>query len=431
MMTIALIALMFGALLFASPKILPVKAEATGSTLNFFLAVEPDIGGPGYFAFSSQTLIAQQGDQINITIRNLANQTFQLKIQNEPTVTIQAGNNNSSGVTPTNTNVPVFTASTPGIFSFSTVEHPEMNGQLVVLPSNWASYTPQSETRSLTQLVLPDFAGDNYDKFFSGVMVVNQGDSVNISVRNTDDEPHGFAIAAYGIDEEINPGIDLANGAIQPTTTAIPTFTASIAGVFTFLCTDYCGAGHLEMTGTFVVLPTGNSGYKPQANTRYNYVTIQPDFAGEGYDKYLPDTIVVNQNDLVYIVIRNTDLNSYGFSLPGFSINNETIAGAQNTTSPTDTYITPFFASQPGIYEFFSSSYIGQGDNQMIGDLVVLPTQNSTITTQPTPIPTEPMSTLIFAGISIALLIVGILIGITIVTKFDKEIPEKNPTANS
>jgi heme/copper-type cytochrome/quinol oxidase subunit 2 len=164
-------------------------------------------------------------------------------------------------------------------------------------------------------------------------------------------------------------------------------------------------------------------------------VTIKPDFAGEGYDKYLPDTIIVNQNDLVYIKIRNTDQNSYGFSLPGFSINNETIAGAQNTTqalSPTDTYITPFFASQPGIYEFFSTSYPGQGDDQMIGYLVVLPTQNSTTTTtQPTPTPSEPMSTLIFAGISIALLIVGILIGITIVTKFDKESPGKNPTANS
>jgi nitrous-oxide reductase len=93
---------------------------------------------------------------------------------------------------------------------------------------------------------------------------VNQGDSVNISVRNTDDKPHGFAIAAYGIDEEINPGIDLSNGAIQPTTTAIPTFTASIAGVFTFLCTDYCGPGHLEMTGSLVVLPKGNIGYSPK-----------------------------------------------------------------------------------------------------------------------------------------------------------------------
>src|SRR5208337_4699827 len=138
MIVIALIALMFGALLFASPKILPVKAEATSATMTFFLAVEPDIGGQGYFAFSPQTLIAQQGDKINITVRNLANQSFQLKIQNEPTVIIQAGNDNGSGVTPTDTSVPVFTASTPGIFSFNTVEHPEMNGQLVVLPSDRA-----------------------------------------------------------------------------------------------------------------------------------------------------------------------------------------------------------------------------------------------------------------------------------------------------
>jgi heme/copper-type cytochrome/quinol oxidase subunit 2 len=423
----ALVLLMCGALLFVSPRIPMGRAEITGAAINFFLVVEPDIGGQGYFAFSPQALIAQQGDQINITVRNLANQSFQLEIQNEPRVTVQAGVDNGSGVTPTDTSVPVFTVSTPGIFSFSTVEHPEMNGQLVVLPTDWISYNPQPETRSLTQLVLPDFAGTGYDKFFPGVMVVNQGDSVSISIRNTDDMAHGFTIAAYGIDAAVNPGSALSNGTIPSLTTAIPTFTATNAGVFTFLCTVYCGPGHLDMTGSLVVLPKGNSGYNPEASARYSYLTVKPDFAGEGYDKYLPDTIIVNQNDLVYVKVSNTDQNTHGFTLPDFGITNETIAGGQNTTQgliPNDTYITPFYANQPGVHEFFCGNYCGQGHDQMIGYLVVLPTINATSTNSGQPL-SGTLPSVVLLLLSVALLIVGFMAGIIIGAMIGRTGPEK------
>jgi heme/copper-type cytochrome/quinol oxidase subunit 2 len=412
-MTILMFSNMVGAL--------PDAFAQTGTVRNFNVATEYDLGGQGYDVFFPQTLVVEQNDQVNMTVRNVGTESFQLEIEDQPTVTIQPGTQNATGVAPKDTMVPAFAASTPGIFNFQTAEHPEMNGQLVVLPSDFSSYNPSTQTRNFTELVLPDFAGDGYDKFFPGVMVVNQGDTVNVSVRNTDDMPHGFAIAAYSLDVAVNPGQDLPNGTIAPFTTLVPPFVASTPGIFRFLCTTPCGPGHFEMVGALVVLPTQGSAYSPEPSTMYSYLTIKPDFAGDGYDKYVPGTIFVNQNDFVYIKVRNTDEMNHGFALPNFGINNETITGAQNTSSglvPTDTYITAFFADQPGIYEFFCTIYCGPGHDQMFGYLVVLPTHNGT-TTAPIPSGTTPLFMLLL--LSIAILIVGILIGVIIVVKFDRE----------
>jgi len=110
-------------------------------------------------------------------------------------------------VNPNDTTIPLFTASSPGIFGFSAVENPEMNGQLVVLPSDWAAYNPTAQTRSFTQLATPDFAGEGYDKFLPSIIVINQDDTVNVTVRNADDMAHGFALPAYGIDAVANSGV--------------------------------------------------------------------------------------------------------------------------------------------------------------------------------------------------------------------------------
>jgi heme/copper-type cytochrome/quinol oxidase subunit 2 len=400
-------------------QVFPNAAAQAGAIRDFHVAVEYDLGGSGYDVFFPQTLVVQQNDQINLTIRNVGAETLHLEIQGQPTITILPSSQNTTGTTSVDTAVPVFTASTPGVFSFQTSEHPEMNGQLVVLPSDFSSYNPSTQTRNHTELVLADFSGDGYDKFFPGVTVVNQGDTVNVSVRNTDDMPHGFAIAAYGVNTAVNPGQDLPNGTIAPFTTAVPPFVASTPGIFRYLCTTPCGPGHFEMVGALVVLPTTGSVYSPIPVTTYSYLTIKPDFAGDGYDKYVPGTIFANLNDIVYIKVRNTDEMDHGFALPNFGINNETIAGAQNTTSglePTDTYVTAFFANQPGIYEFFCTVYCGLGHDQMIGYLVVLPTQKAA--TPPTTSGAIPLSTLLL--LSIALLVIGIVIGVIISIKFNQ-----------
>ena len=403
------------------PAIPTEVASAAGAVRDFYVTTEYDLGGPGYNVFLPQTLVVEQGDQVNITVRNVGTESFTLNIEGQSSIAIQPGSQNASGIQAADTDVPVFTASTPGIFSFSADKFPEMNGQLVVLPTDASSYNPSTQTRSFTQLVLPDFSGDGYDKFFPGVIVVNQGDTVNVSIRNTDDMPHGFAIAAYDINTAINPGQDQPNGSITPLTTSVQSFTASKAGVFRWLCTTPCGPGHFEMVGQLVVLPTRGSVYTPDVTTMYSYLTVKPDFAGEGYDKYVPGNIFVNKGDLVYIKVRNTDEHAHGFALPNFGINNETITGAQNASAPSTTYITAFFADQPGVYEFFCTIYCGPGHDQMIGYLVVLPTQSGTAASPPpqTTSGAIPLSLLIL--LSIALLIAGVLIGAILAARFNRE----------
>jgi hypothetical protein len=401
------------------PIIRPEVASAAGTVRDFYVATEYGLGGQGYNIFYPQTLVVEQGDQVNITIRNVGTESFQLNIEGQNGVAIQPGSQNASGIQPVDTAVPAFTASNPGIFSLSTAKFPEMNGQLVVLPTDPASYNPSSQTRSFTQLVLPDFAGDGYDKFFPGVIVVNQGDTVNISIRNTDDMSHGFAIAAYDINVAINPGQDQPNGSIMPYTTAIQPFSASKAGVFRWFCTTPCGPGHFEMVGQLVVLPTQKTVYSPDINIVYSYLTIKPDFAGESYSKYIPSIVFANQNDFVYIKVRNTDVNDYGFSMTGYSISNITIS-AGNTSDPSTTYIpaSSLYADKAGVFEFSCSFNCTSASKQMNGYLVVLPTQNAT-TTSSSVSGTMPPYLLLLVGV--AILAIGIVIGVVVVAKFDQE----------
>jgi heme/copper-type cytochrome/quinol oxidase subunit 2 len=308
----------------------------------------------------------------------------------------------------------MFNASKPGIFKITINGHESMVSYLVVLPDDWSTYNPRQESWNFTTLVIPDMAGDGYDKFFPSTFVVNMGDNVTFNVRNMDDMPHGFAIASFGINVAINPATDMPNGTINPVTTKVPTFTANIPGVYTFICTVYCGPGHIEMVGTLVVLPKAGIQYEPVQGTRYGYLFIIPDFAGNGYDKFIPSNIVVNQGDLVYIKIRNTDEMKHGFMLAAFNINNETVKPAvevNGTLQPTDTYITPFVADKPGVYVFFCSIYCGEGHNEMIGYLIVLPrvvVQQPPTSSQGVALP------FLLSGIT-GTLLVGIAIGMLLV----------------
>jgi heme/copper-type cytochrome/quinol oxidase subunit 2 len=390
-------------------------ASAAGAVRDFYVAAEYAFGGPGYNVFYPQTLVVEQGDQVNMTIRNVGTESFTLNIEGQSSIAIKPGSQNASGIQPTDTDVPVFTASNAGIFSFSADKFPEMNGQIVVLPTDPASYNPSTQTRSFTQLVFPDFAGDGYDKFFPGVIVVNQGDTVNVSVRNTDDAPHGFAIAAYDMNVAINPGQDQPNGSITPVTTSVQPFTASKSGVFRWFCTTPCGPGHFEMVGQLVVLPTQGTVYNPDINTMYSYLTIKPDYAGSNYSKYVPEVIFANQNDFVYIKVRNTDVNAYSFSMSGYSVNNVVIS-AGNYSDPSLTYIpsSSLYANTAGVFEFACNSNCTSASRQMNGYLVVLPTQKTSAS--PTPPPAAFSS--FYAALSAAMIIIGIVIGIILAAIF-------------
>ncbi|HJP15825.1 MAG TPA: Sec-dependent nitrous-oxide reductase [Acidimicrobiales bacterium] len=76
---------------------------------------------------------------------------------------------------------------------------------------------------------------------------VRQGDHVTWNLTNvemSEDATHGFAIAGYNINLSLEPG-----------ETATVEFDATEDGVFTYYCTEFCSALHLEMAGYFLVEP--------------------------------------------------------------------------------------------------------------------------------------------------------------------------------
>ncbi len=123
--TFSLIAILLAGMLafsFGSPQ---VSAASTGSTLNYYLTIKPDFAGQGYNALSPQWIVAQQGDQINLTIRNLGSELLHMQIEGQPEIKVMPGTQNGSEISPVESNVPIFNALTPGIFNIGTTEHPE------------------------------------------------------------------------------------------------------------------------------------------------------------------------------------------------------------------------------------------------------------------------------------------------------------------
>ena len=81
---------------------------------------------------------------------------------------------------------------------------------------------------------------------------VPQGAGVRLNITNTDSYDHGFAINELNVNRRLP--------ANQVTTLE---FVASRAGEFTFRCSVYCGAGHFDQLGTFVVLGDGSGPVGP------------------------------------------------------------------------------------------------------------------------------------------------------------------------
>jgi cytochrome c oxidase subunit 2 len=79
-----------------------------------------------------------------------------------------------------------------------------------------------------------------YD-FTPSTIEVQQGERVILRVTATD-RLHGIGIEKFGVDREVPRG-----------KTIEVEFVAAEAGTFPVLCTEDCGKGHDDMTGTLVV----------------------------------------------------------------------------------------------------------------------------------------------------------------------------------
>jgi nitrous-oxide reductase len=80
---------------------------------------------------------------------------------------------------------------------------------------------------------------------------IEEGDHVTWHITNIErayDATHGFSIPAYNINLSIEPGEAITFE-----------FDADQSGVFSYYCTEFCSALHLEMTGYLLVKPSGST----------------------------------------------------------------------------------------------------------------------------------------------------------------------------
>jgi cytochrome c oxidase subunit 2 len=81
--------------------------------------------------------------------------------------------------------------------------------------------------------------------FDPATIEVTEGDRVRLVVRSADG-PHGVEIKQF----KVKKAVPRAKPGDSPVTIE---FVASAAGTYPILCSEYCGNGHKDMTGTLVV----------------------------------------------------------------------------------------------------------------------------------------------------------------------------------
>lgn len=81
--------------------------------------------------------------------------------------------------------------------------------------------------------------------FEPATIEVTEGDTVRLLVRSADG-PHGVEIKAF----KVKKAVPREKPGDSPVTIE---FVAKAAGEYPILCSEYCGKGHEDMTGTLVV----------------------------------------------------------------------------------------------------------------------------------------------------------------------------------
>jgi len=130
--------------------------------------------------------------------------------------------------------------------------------------------------------------------FTPEIVEVNEGDTVEFIITNSEraeDETHGFSVSTYDVNLSLEPG-----------KTATAKIVADKPGVFSFYCTEFCSALHLEMTGYLVVKPEG---YVEEASAA---VSEGQAYTKDDFDKQMTtnlETQAVIDSVVAYITSHN------------------------------------------------------------------------------------------------------------------------------
>jgi heme/copper-type cytochrome/quinol oxidase subunit 2 len=101
-----------------------------------------------------------------------------------------------------------------------------------------------------------------------------------------------------------------------------------------------------------------------RTGTRTIYMVAMADLGGDGYDKFLPETITVLKGDKVKLILNNTDEMDHGLAIDAYGIN-KVVKGHETIT-------IEFVADKAGVFEFYCTIPCGPGHSQMTGQLIVL-----------------------------------------------------------
>lgn len=116
------------------------------------------------------------------------------------------------------------------------------------------------------------------------IVEAEEGDTVIFHWTNTEraeDETHGFAISGNNVNLSLEPG-----------KTASATLKADRPGTYSYYCTEFCSALHLEMEGYLLVRPKGMASQTAAASTGAQYA--QADFDKQ-YKSCLDTQAVIDQ----------------------------------------------------------------------------------------------------------------------------------------
>ncbi|AOZ69931.1 cytochrome C [Rhodobacter xanthinilyticus] len=129
--------------------------------------------------------------------------------------------------------------------------------------------------------------------FTPEIVEVNEGDTVEFIITNSEraeDETHGFSVSTYNVNLSLEPG-----------KTATAKIVADKPGVFSYYCTEFCSALHLEMTGFLAVKPKG---YVEEAGA----VSEGQAYTKDDYDKQTANNVATQEvidSVVAYITERN------------------------------------------------------------------------------------------------------------------------------
>jgi len=186
----------------------------------------------------------------------------------------------------------------------------------------------------------------DFHRWEPGVIVVNKGDTIDLTVTIPGDDAHSFILPDFGV---VTPRIEPEGG------TAQVSFVADKAGVFQFACglspdeaLGNCAPDHPRQVGYLIVLDdTGTQNFDLVMGEGETMAEVdgEEEIVAE-FHRWEPDVIVVNKGDTVDLTVSNPRSHAHSFILPDFGVVTTRLEPRGGTAQVS------FVADKAGVFQF-------------------------------------------------------------------------------